>query len=82
MEEAFRNGGMFDKPQTKSVKESHGIKREDVELIVSVIKISEENLLTYYLQGQGVRNSSSARRASVVGCKGRFEGSTISSYYS
>lgn len=36
MEEAFRNGGLFDKPvaPTKAPKESHIAKKEDVDLIV------------------------------------------------
>jgi len=40
LEEAFRSGGMFDKPQTKALKDGQGLKKEDVELIVKEMEIT------------------------------------------
>jgi len=38
MEEAFRSG-LFDRPSMKPSKESHNVKREDVDLIVRELEI-------------------------------------------
>jgi len=39
MEEAFRSGGILDKPPTKALKDSVSFKREDVDLIVHELEI-------------------------------------------
>lgn len=44
MEDAIRSSGLFDKPPPKAPKEVHNVKKEDVELIVRLLKYHTQNV--------------------------------------
>ncbi len=64
LEEAFRPGGILDKP-VKQPKETFSIKREDVDLIVRVHFFGEKGIASYSRAGSRARDPTSTSRESI-----------------